>query len=137
MQNLRRMYYYIHQIKNWPYFTWVSDEFVNLLSEARNLQGRLIGKMESLGFEFRDEALLETLTLDVLKSSEIEGEFLNPGQVRSSIAQRLGLEFPGVMISDRNVDGMVEIMIDATNNCFKPITKDRLFDWHAALFQMG
>jgi Fic family protein len=91
MQNLRRMYYYIHQRKNWPYFTWSSDEFVNLLSEARNLQGRLIGKMESLGFEFRDEAILETLTLDVLKSSEIEGEFLNPEQVRSLIAQRLGL----------------------------------------------
>lgn len=137
MQNLRRMYYYIHQRKNWPYFTWSSDEFVNLLSEARNLQGRLIGKMESLGFEFRDEAILETLTLDVLKSSEIEGEFLNPEQVRSSIAQRLGLEFAGAIVSDRNVDGMVELIIDATSNCFKPLSKDRLFDWHAALFPMG
>ena len=137
MQNLRRMYYYIHQRENWPYFTWSSDEFVNLLSEARNLQGRLIGKMESLGFEFRDEALLETLTLDVLKSAEIEGEFLNPEQVRSLIAQRLGLEFAGAMMSDKIVDGMVEMMIDATTNCFKPLTKDRLFDWHAALFPMG
>jgi Fic family protein len=137
MQNLRRMYYYIHQRKNWPYFTWSSDEFVNLLSEARNLQGRLIGKMESLGFEFRDEAILETLTLDVLKSAEIEGEFLNPEQVRSLIAQRLGLEFAGAMMSDKIVDGMVEMMIDATTNCFKPLTKDRLFDWHAALFPMG
>jgi Fic family protein len=131
------MGYYIHQKDNWPNFTWNNDEFVNLLSEARNLQGRLIGKMESLGFELRDEALLETLTLDVLKSSEIEGELLNPEQVRSSIAQRLGMEFAGAVMSDRSVDGMVEMMIDATRNCFKPLTIERLFDWHAALFPMG
>lgn len=137
LQILRRMESYIHQKENWPNFKWNSNEFVNLLSETRNLQGRLIGKMESLGFELRDEALLETLTLDVLKSSEIEGELLNPEQVRSSIAQRLGMEFAGAISSDRNVDGMVEMMIDATNNCFKPLTKDRLFDWHAALFPMG
>jgi len=137
LQNLRRMDHYIHQNKNWPDFTWSSEEFVNLLSKARNLQGRLIGKMESLGFELRDEALLETLTLDVLKSAEIEGELLNPEQVRSSIAQRLGMEFAGSIVPDRNVDGMVDMMIDATHNCFKPLTKDRLFDWHAALFPMG
>lgn len=131
------MGFYIHQKENWPNFTWNNDEFVNLLSEARNLQGRLIGKMESLGFELRDEALLETLTLDVLKSAEIEGELLNPEQVRSSIAQRLGLEFAGAIVSDRNVDGMVEMMIDATGNCFTPLTTERLFDWHAALFPMG
>lgn len=134
---LRRMRYYIHQKDNWPYFTWRNDEFVNQLSEARNLQGRLLGKMESLGFELRDEALLETLTLDVLKSAEIEGELLNPEQVRSSIAQRLGMEFAGSIMSDRNVDGMVEMMIDATRNCFKPLSRERLFDWHAALFPMG
>jgi Fic family protein len=131
------MSYYLHQKHNWPNFTWISEEFVNLLSEARNLQGRLIGKMESLGFELRDEALLETLTLDVLKSAEIEGELLNPEQVRSSIAQRLGMEFAGTISSDRNVDGMVDMMIDATSNCFNPLTKERLFDWHAALFPMG
>lgn len=131
------MSFYIHQRHNWPNFTWISEEFVNLLSEARNLQGRLIGKMESLGFELRDEALLETLTLDVLKSAEIEGELLNPEQVRSSIAQRLGMEFAGTFSSDRNVDGMVDMMIDATRNCFNPLTKERLFDWHAALFPMG
>lgn len=134
---MQRMSYYIHQKENWPNFTWKSDEFVNLLSEARNLQGRLIGKMESLGFDLRDEALLDTLTLDVLKSAEIEGEILNPEQVRSSIAQRLGMEFAGTIVTDRNVDGMVEMMIDATQNYFKPLTKDRLFDWHAALFPMG
>ncbi len=128
---------YIYQKDNWPNFTWKSDEFVNLLSEARNLQGRLIGRMESLGFDLRHEALLDTLTLDVLKSAEIEGEHFNPEQVRSSIAQRLGMEYAGSITPDRNVDGMVEMMIDATNSCFKPLTADRLFDWHAALFPMG
>lgn len=131
------MGYYIHQNTNWPNFTWNSNEFVNLLSEARNLQGRLLGKMESLGFELRDEALLETLTLDVLKSAEIEGELLNPEHVRSSIAQRLGMESAGAIVSDQNVDGMVEMMIDATRNCFEQLTTERLYDWHAALFPMG
>jgi len=131
------MSYYIHQKDGWPGFTWRSDEFIGLLSEARNLQGRLIGRMESLGFELRDQALLETLTLDVIKSAEIEGEILNPERVRSSIAQRLGMPYAGIVASDRNVDGMVEMMIDATRNCFNPLTKERLFDWHAALFPMG
>ena len=137
LQNLRRMKGYIHQHDHWPNFSWNNDEFVNLLSEARNLQGRLMGKMESLGFELQDEALLETLTLDVLKSAEIEGELLNPEQVRSSIAQRLRMEFAGAMMSDRHVDGMVDMMIDATRNCFNPLTAERLFDWHAALFPTG
>lgn len=128
---------FIHQNDNWPNFTWKNDEIVNLLSEARNLQGRLIGKMESLGFDLRNEALLDTLTLDVLKSSEIEGEYLNPEQVRSSIARRLGMEIAGSVESDRNVDGVVEMMLDATQNCFKPLTAERLFDWHAALFPTG
>jgi Fic family protein len=128
---------FIHQNDNWPDFTWRYDEIVNLLSEARNLQGRLIGKMESLGFDLRNEALLDTLTLDVLKSSEIEGEYLNPDQVRSSIARKLGIEIAGAVESDRNVDGVVEMMLDATQNCFKPLTTERLFDWHAALFPTG
>lgn len=137
LHNLRRMSFYFHQKYNWPNFTWKSEDFINLLSEARNLQGRLLGKMESLGFELKDEALLNTLTLDVLKSAEIEGELLNPEQVRSSIAQRLGMEFAGITSSDRNVDGMVDMLIDATRNCFEPLTKERLFDWHAALFPTG
>ena len=128
---------FIHQLDNWPNFSWKIDEFINLLSEVRNLQGRLFGRMESLGFELRNEATLETLTLDVLKSTEIEGEILNPDQVRSSIARRLGMEIAGSVESDRNVDGMVEMMVDATNNCFKPLTAERLFDWHAALFPTG
>jgi len=111
---------YLHQKDNWTDFFWKTEDIINLLSEARNLQGRLIGKMESLGFNLRYEALLDTLTLDVLKSSEIEGEFLNPDQVRSSIARRLGLEIAGSVESDRNVDGVVEMMLDATQNCFEP-----------------
>ena len=128
---------FIHQKKSWPNFTWNTDGIVNLLSEARNLQGRLIGKMELLGFDLRNEALLDTLTLDVLKSSEIEGEFLNPDQVRSSIARKLGMDIAGSVDSDRNVDGVVEMMIDATQNCFNPLTENRLFNWHAALFPTG
>ena len=134
---MQRMGVFIHQNENWPNFTWKAEAIVNLLSEARNLQGRLMGKMESLGFDLRNEALLDTLTLDVIKSSEIEGEVLNPDQVRSSIARRLGMEIAGSVDSDRNVDGVVEMMIDATQNCFKPLTADRLFDWHAALFPTG
>jgi len=135
--NMQRMKIYIYQQDDWPNFKWNSDEFIGLLSEARNLQGRLFGKMESLGFDLRNEAFLDTLTLDVLKSSEIEGELLNPDQVRSSIARKLGLEIAGLVESDRNVDGVVEMMLDATQNCFKPLTKERLFDWHAALFPTG
>lgn len=134
---MQRMKIYIYQQDDWPNFKWNSDEFIGLLSEARNLQGRLFGKMESLGFDLRNEAFLDTLTLDVLKSSEIEGELLNPDQVRSSIARKLGLEIAGLVESDRNVDGVVEMMLDATQNCFKPLTKERLFDWHAALFPTG
>ena len=128
---------FIHQKDNWPEFTWNSNDFLDLLSEARNLQGRLIGKMETLGFDLRNEALLDTLTLDVLKSSEIEGEFLNPDQVRSSIARRLGMEIAGAVESDRSVEGVVDMMLDATQKCFDPLTADRLFGWHAALFPTG
>jgi Fic family protein len=137
MHILQRMSVYIHQKKDWPNFKWDSDAIVNLLSEARNLQGRLQGKMEALGFELRNEALLDTLTLDVLKTSEIEGELLNHDQVRSSIARKLGMEIAGAVESDRDVDGVVEVMLDATQHCFKPLTKSRLFDWHAALFPTG
>lgn len=134
---MQRMKAFIHQQVNWPNFTWENDDIINLLSEARNLQGRLIGKMESLGFDLINEAILDTLTLDVIKSSEIEGEYLNPEQVRSSIARRLGMEIVGSVESDRNIDGVVEMMLDATQNCFKLLTAERLFDWHAALFPTG
>lgn len=137
LQIMQRMKGYIHQLQDWPAFTWKLEEIVNLLAEVRNLQGRVMGRMESLGFGLRNEAALETLTQDVLKSTEIEGEYLNPAQVRSSIARRLGIEIAGSVESDRYVDGIVEMMLDATNNCYEPLTAERLFDWHAALFPTG
>lgn len=137
MQIMQRMRPYIHQKDQWPAFTWDSAQVLELLSEARNVQGRLIGKMETLGFVLQNEAILDTLTLDVLKSSEIEGELLNPDQVRSSIARRLGIELAGAVESDRNVDGVVEMMLDASQHSFAPLTTNRLFDWHASLFPTG
>lgn len=128
---------YIHQLKDWPNFTWNNDTLLLLLSKVRNLQGKLIGKMENLGFDLRNEAILATLTSDVLKSTEIEGEILNPEQVRSSIARQLGMDLAGLVASDRNVDGMVDLVMDATRNFTKPLTAGRLFDWNAALFPTG
>lgn len=134
---MQRMKAFIYQQENWPTFSWKTDEFVNLLSEVRNLQGRILGRMESLGFELRNEATLKTLTLDVLKTTEIEGEILNHDQVRSSIARKLGMDIAGSVESDRSVDGIVEVMLDATQRFLNPLTADRLFDWHAALFPTG
>ena len=128
---------YIHEQDNWPDFTWDDKTLMPLLGQVRNLQGKMIGKMESLGFELRDEANLVTLTLDVLKSTEIEGQLLNPEQVRSSLAKRLGLDLPGLIDSDRDVEGVVDMMIDATQNFDSKLTIDRLFDWHSALFPTG
>jgi Fic family protein len=134
---MRQMNRFIYQHKDWPNFKWDDSQIMNLIGQVRNLQGRLMGKMESLGLELQNEAILDTLTLEVIKSTEIEGEFLNPEQVRSSIARRLGMEIAGSVESDRNVDGMVDMMIDATQNCFKELTAERLFDWHSALFPSG
>ena len=128
---------YIYQLDEWPKFKWKTEKFLGLLTEARNLQGRLFGRMDSLGFELRNEAFLDTITLDVLKSFEIEGEILNPEQVRSSVARKLGLEFAGAVESDRNVDGVVEMMLDVTQKYHEPLNSERLFDWHAALFPTG
>ncbi len=128
---------YIHQLKQWANFQWREEDFITLLSEVRNLQGRLLGKIELLGFELQDEANLETLIQDVIQSSEIEGEVLNPAQVRSSIASRLGLESSGLEHTDRHIEGVVEMMLDATQNVDKFLTEDRLFGWHAALFPTG
>jgi Fic family protein len=131
----RNMYLYNNQ--NWPVFEWNSEKLLPLLSYVRNKQGKLIGKMAALGFELRNEANLEILTLDIIKSTEIEGENLNKEQVRSSIARRLGLEISGLVHSERNVDGIVDIMIDATKNFENELNKERLFSWHAALFPTG
>jgi len=134
---MRRIRVYIHEQDNWPYFTWDNKKVMLKLGETRNLQGKLLGKMETLGFDLQNEAVLDTLTLDVIKSSEIEGEFLEKEQVRSSIARRLGLEIGGSVYSERNVEGVVEMMLDATQKYSKPLNSDRLFDWHASLFPTG
>jgi len=128
---------YIYERPNWPEFKWNTDEVLTLLIEVRNLQGRVVGQMGALGFNLKDQANLEILTQDVLRSSEIEGELLNPEQVRSSIVRQLGLDISGLVHSDRNVDGVVEMMIDVTKNFNKPLNKQRLFGWHNALFPTG
>lgn len=128
---------YIHQLKNWANFQWNEQDIISLLGEVRNLQGKLIGKVELLGFALKDEANLETLIQDVVQSSEIEGEILNPEQVRSSIATRLGLENSGLEHSDRHIDGVVEMMLNATQNSNKVLDKERLVGWHSALFPTG
>ena len=134
---VHRIMKYIHQLNVWPKFIWDYEKILALLGSVRNRQGRLMGRMEAIGFPLRSEALLQTLTLDVLKSSEIEGEILHPDQVRSSIARGLGMNIAGLVSSDRHVDGVVEMMLDATQKFDKPLTKDRLFDWHACLFPTG
>ena len=128
---------YIHQLEEWPKFKWDEEKLISLLSSTRHKQGRLIGKMESLGFSLQSEAMLETMTLEALKSNEIEGEILDEEQVRSSLARRLGLDVAGIISSDRNVEGVIEVMLDATQGYLSPLTKDRLFNWHTALFPTG
>jgi Fic family protein len=125
---------YIYQRRGWPNVHWDQDALATRLADIRHRQGRLLGRMESLGFSLQKEAELETLTLDVLKSSEIEGEHLPADQVRSSIARRLGMETAGTVAAERQVEGVVEMMLDATQNFSKPLTEERLFAWHSALF---
>lgn len=129
---------YIYELDDWPDLRWRDEEITKKLAALRHRQGRFIGHMEMLGFALQKEAELQTLTEDVLKSSEIEGEILNRDQVRSSIANRLGIEFAGLVLpEDRNVEGVVEMMLDATQNYEKPLTIDRLQNWHAVLFPTG
>ncbi|MCD6587972.1 MAG: Fic family protein [Candidatus Fermentibacteraceae bacterium] len=128
---------YIYQHEEWPDFIWDIETLSNLLADVRNTQGRLTGKMEALGFNLQNEAFLETLTADVLKSNEIEGIVLDKQAVRSSIAHRLGIDAGGLPPSDRNIEGIVDVMFDATGNFEEPLTKERLFGWHYAMFPMG
>jgi Fic family protein len=128
---------YIHQRPDWPTLIWDQRSLAPKLADIRHAQGRLIGRMEGLGFLLREEAVLHTLTQDVIKTSEIEGEMLNANQVRSSLARRLGMDIAGAVPSDRHVDGVVDMLLDATRNFAKPLTVDRLFGWHAALFPAG
>lgn len=128
---------YIYERQDWPKFRWRDEVLVATLAEVRHRQGRLVGRMEGLGFRLREESVLDTLTEDVLKSSEIEGEHLDRDQVRSSVARRLGMDIAGMVPADRDVEGVVEMMLDATQNYAKPLTTQRLFDWHASLFPTG
>ena len=128
---------YIHELKDWPRFHWSAKRIALPLASVRHRQGRLIGRMEGLGFNLQQEAVLETLTADVLKSSEIEGEKLDAAQVRSSIARRLGIDIGALAPADRNVEGVVEMMLDATRHYDQPLTAERLFAWHASLFPTG
>lgn len=128
---------WIYETSDWPNFSWDGKALSEKLVEIRHRQGRLLGKMEALGFELRREASLETLTADVVKSSAIEGETLDMQEVRSSIARRLGIDIGGYTTAGRNVEGIVEMMLDATGGYDRPLTKDRLFGWHSALFPTG
>src|SRR5262245_45031580 len=132
---VRRMY--IHQLDSWPKFHWSVEAIAASLASVRDRQSRLIRHMEALGFNLQQEAVLQTLTSDVLKSSEIEGEKLDAEQVRSSLARRLGMDIGALTPADRNVEGVVEMMLDATRHYDQPLTAERLFAWHASLFPTG
>jgi Fic family protein len=134
---MRRIAVYIYEREEWPRFRWDQEGLANQLAAVRHRQGRFIGRMEALGFRLRDEAILSALTQDVLKSSEIEGEILDSDQVRSSIARRLGLDIGALTPADRRVEGVVEMTLDATQKYQEPLTDDRVFAWHAALFPTG
>lgn len=128
---------YIHELKHWPHFTWDQRTIADWLIRLRHLQGHLIGGMESIGFSARDETVLQTLTQEVIKSSEIEGEILDPSLVRSSVARHLGMEIGALDKMDRNIEGVVEMVLDATQKYNEPLTKERLFGWQASLFPTG
>lgn len=125
---------YIHQQDDWPIFFWDDKSLINLLGRARYTQGKIVGKMEILGFDLKSQATLETVTLDVLKSAEIEGEIFEARQVRSSVARHLNIDVVGLVPSDRDIDGFVNVILDATQNADKPLTPNRLFGWHKSLF---
>ena len=128
---------YIHQRKNWPDFFWDDSLIAPLLAEVRNQQGRLLGRVTDWGFKLKEEASLESIIIDVITSSEIEGESLPADQVRSSVARKLGLETAGLVAVSRDVDGVVELVLDATQNYRQPLTHKRLYGWQGALFPTG
>jgi Fic family protein len=128
---------YIHERENWTNFFGDNDKLSPILASVRHLQGRLLGRMESLGFDFIERATLESLILDVVDTSRIEGEFLNPELVRSSIARKLGIENADFIKAPRNIEGIVDVILDATQNFDKPLSETRLLGWHNSLFQTG
>jgi Fic family protein len=128
---------YIHERENWYNFVWDYERILPILASVRHLQGRLLGHMERLGFDLIERATLESLILDVIDTSKIEGEFLNPELVRSSIARKLGIVGAGFESTPRNIEGVVDVLLDATQNYDKSLSDERLFGWHNSLFQSG
>ena len=128
---------YIYQNPDWHSFTYFGDKIQNLLLEIKKAQGYLLGKMDALGFDVKNNALLQVLTENIIKSSEIEGQILDKHIVRSSIARRLGIDLGGETPVSRDIEGVVEMMLDATQNYTQNMTKERIIGWHAALFPTG
>jgi len=128
---------FMHQLNNWPSFTWDAEKLAAKLGWVRHRQGKILGQMLAMGFKLQEETMLQALTLDVVKSSEIEGKLLNMDQVRSSIARRLGIDAGGTVAAERDVEGVVELMLDATQQYAQELRSERLFGWHAALFPTG
>lgn len=128
---------YVWQNKTWPCFTWQSDPLVKPLGETRLLQGKIMTQAKMLGFELGREAQANLITEEAVKTAAIEGETLNPVLVRSSVAKQLGLPMAGLPAPERSVDGLVEVLINATSHYHKPLTLKRIKGWHAALFPTG
>jgi Fic family protein len=128
---------FVYDLPGWPELTWDSEALAGPLAAVRYKQGKHLGGMQALGFDLRSEASLSALTDEVVKSSAIEGEHLNPEEVRSSIARKLGLDVAGLPEPGREVEGVVAMMLDATRNFDQPLTAERILGWHAALFPTG
>jgi len=128
---------YIHERENWTNFVWDNEKILPTLASVRYLQGKMLGQMESLGFDLIERATLESLILDVIDTSKIEGEFLNHELVRSSIARKLGIEGAEYVSAPRNIEGVVDVLLDATQNYSQAFSQDRLLGWHNSLFQSG
>ncbi len=128
---------YIHELTDWPKFHWRHEELTDSLVDVRHRQGILLGRMSTLGFDLRQETELNAVTEGVVKTSEIEGEVLSPDEVRSSVASRLGVDVGGFIPTRRDVDGIVDLIMDATSKCHLPLSDERLFGWHLSLFDRG
>lgn len=137
MRRINQHSAYIWQRQGWPEFHWDSEVILMPLSRLSQLHGQLTGRMSMLGLEQKNRSQLSSMTEELISSSEIEGVFLNPNSVRSSIARKLGIEEDGLLAEDHYVEGLVEVMLDAVQNCRKPLTDERLFGWHSALFPIG
>lgn len=137
MRRPQRHSAYIWQHENWPHFSWNAEALLEPMCRLSHLHGLLNGRMSMLGFDEKCRSSLSAMTEELIGSSEIEGVRLNPNSVRSSIARRLGIEDDGLLIEDHYVEGLVDVMLDAVHNCREPLTDERLFGWHAALFPLG